>query len=387
MPSPPSPSHTRRALIIGGSLGGLFTAVLLEKQGWEVEVFERSRGELDSRGGGIVLRPEVQSVLHQAGIEPSIPLGVSTQESLVIGRQGEILERELLPQTLSAWSSLYSILRPCIADTRYHQGEMLVRLEQDASGVVAFFPSGRTERGDLLVAADGVASTVRRLVLPGHNPRYAGYVVYRGLVPEPALSPESQALFRDHFVYHYYAHSQFLQYPVPSETGHVEPGSRRHNWEWYVNTDLGGELLDVLTDQDGAHQGRSIPPGRMADDTTERLRERAAHELPPPFQELVNLTDAPFVQPILDLEVPQMAFGRVALLGDASFISRPHIAASTAKAAANALALVDCLQDSTVPVVDALQQWEPGQLQLGRRLAQRGQELGNRHQFPEGLAG
>jgi 2-polyprenyl-6-methoxyphenol hydroxylase-like FAD-dependent oxidoreductase len=50
-------SDSRRALIIGGSLGGLFAGNLLRRIGWDVEIFERSAKDLDSRGGGIVLQP------------------------------------------------------------------------------------------------------------------------------------------------------------------------------------------------------------------------------------------------------------------------------------------------------------------------------------------
>jgi 2-polyprenyl-6-methoxyphenol hydroxylase-like FAD-dependent oxidoreductase len=57
----------RRALIIGGSLGGLFTRNLLRQIGWNVDIFERSTHDLDSRGGGIVLQPEVVEVFHRAG--------------------------------------------------------------------------------------------------------------------------------------------------------------------------------------------------------------------------------------------------------------------------------------------------------------------------------
>ncbi len=53
-----SPS-TPRALVIGGSLGGLFAGNLLRRLGWDVDIFERSTQDLDSRGGGIVLQPDV----------------------------------------------------------------------------------------------------------------------------------------------------------------------------------------------------------------------------------------------------------------------------------------------------------------------------------------
>jgi 2-polyprenyl-6-methoxyphenol hydroxylase-like FAD-dependent oxidoreductase len=76
-----------------------------------------------------------------------------------------------------------------------------------------------------------------------------------------------------------------------------------------------------------------------------------------------------------------MVFGRVILLGDAAFVPRPHTAGSTAKAAANALALASTLASTphTSAALDgALARWERTQLQLGIRMTDLGVSLGNR---------
>ena len=111
------------------------------------------------------------------------------------------------------------------------------------------------------------------------------------------------------------------------------------------------------------------------------LHGQARHVLPPVFVRLVEATEEPFVQTIHDLAVPRMAFGRVCLTGDAAFVPRPHTAASTAKAAANALALADCLTATGGDVVETLRRWEPDQMELGERVRDYGQRLGNRSQF------
>ena len=99
---------------------------------------------------------------------------------------------------------------------------------------------------------------------------------------------------------------------------------------------------------------------------------------------LVAATHEPFLQSIEDLTVRQMAIGRVALIGDAAFIPRPHTAASTAKAAANALGLANALRRDS-DIVAALRGWEPDQIQYGLRLRRQGTALGNRSQksYPE----
>jgi 2-polyprenyl-6-methoxyphenol hydroxylase-like FAD-dependent oxidoreductase len=73
-------SDERRALIIGGSLGGLFAGNLLRQIGWDVDIFERSVDDLDSRGGGIVLQPEVIEVFRRAGLDiRTVDLGVRSK--------------------------------------------------------------------------------------------------------------------------------------------------------------------------------------------------------------------------------------------------------------------------------------------------------------------
>jgi 2,6-dihydroxypyridine 3-monooxygenase len=89
----------------------------------------------------------------------------------------------------------------------------------------------------------------------------------------------------------------------------------------------------------------------------------------------------PFVQVIFDLEAPQLVFGRVAIMGDAAFSARPHVAAGTAKAAADAWALRDVLRDHPDDLAAALGVWEQSQLALGRLVVERSRAMGQRSQF------
>ncbi len=88
-----------------------------------------------------------------------------------------------------------------------------------------------------------------------------------------------------------------------------------------------------------------------------------------------------FVQVVFDLDVPRMAFGRACLLGDAAFVVRPHAAAGTAKAAEDAWMLSAALAARPDDPVAALAAWEPGQLELGRKLQARTRAIGRRSQF------
>src|SRR2546430_15042361 len=84
--------------------------------------------------------------------------------------------------------------------------------------------------------------------------------------------------------------------------------------------------------------------------------------------------EEPILQPIYDLETPRMAFGRVAIIGDAAFVARPHVAAGVAKAADDAAALAAALEVEEDE--SALRRFEAERLPLGRRMIERARHLG-----------
>jgi 2-polyprenyl-6-methoxyphenol hydroxylase-like FAD-dependent oxidoreductase len=376
-------SKEKYAIVIGGSLGGLFTGIMLRSIGWQVDIYERSQHALDSRGGGIVLQPDVIEAFQRTGI-PVDSLGVVAQERYYLNRDGSIKLAMPMRQTLTSWNMLYGSMRRHFPAEHYRTGKRLTDIQQTNEEVTAIFADGTSVTAALLVGADGPGSTVRQLLLPTYHYHYAGYVGYRGLVDEADLDPATAALFTERFVLFQFPNSHILQYLVPGENESLVPGERRFNWVWYANYDETTELPQILTDKEGKQRDYSVPPGLLAPTVEQEMRSYADAVLAPPFQKLVTATKEPFVQAILDLGVPQMIFGRVALVGDAAFIPRPHTAASTSKAAANAIALADALLEQNHQVPEALNAWEPDQLRLGMHLWKTGQDLGERSQFVHG---
>ncbi|KVC72823.1 FAD binding domain-containing protein [Burkholderia ubonensis] len=367
------------AVVIGGSVGGLFTASALHAAGWRVKVFEQSPHDLDSRGGGIVLQPPIVRAFAFGGVPVPRDAGVDSVDRIYVDEHDRIVQRLHMPQTQTAWNVIYTALKRALPTGVVHAGESFEWLEQDGNRVIARFASGRVEQADLLVGADGGRSSVRAQLLPDARPAYAGYVAWRGLVDERELSEPVLRVLRERFTFQQGNAHLFLTYLVPGRDGSVEPGERRVNWVWYRR--LAPDRLPALfLAQDGTQRDGSLPPGAMRDDNRLELVDAGRRMLAPTLAALVDATRAPFAQAIQDLAVDRMVFGRAVLLGDAACLVRPHTAAGVAKAAENAVDLAEALQDvARGTAFDvALSRWEARQLAANASLSELGISLGTR---------
>ncbi len=378
-----------RVGVIGGSLGGLTAALLLRDLGHDVDVLERSPTPLEQRGAGIGLMPETARYLvERAGVGLS-DISVSANHIRHLDRSGAVIHDQLHAYQFSSWNTIYRQLLRCFGDDRYLLNHEVVELHQDDAQVDVHFnkrgaTGSQTTRHintyDLVVCADGVGSRFRRTFLPHSTPQYAGYVAWRGMVPEGELPPDVASTFGDALTYFVYANSHILVYPIPALDGSVAVGQRLINFVWYRNYLAGSDLADVLTDVDGTRREVSVPPGAVRAEHIAEMKAHGAGRLPAVIAHLVNATVEPFLQVVFDVEVENMAFGRICLLGDAAWVARPHAAAGTAKAADDAWALERALR-SHGSVDTALAQYEKQQLAVGRQLLNRTRRIGAQSQF------
>src|SRR5947209_10649020 len=159
MPGPRS-SKNRRAIVIGGSMSGLFSAAFLRQVGWDCDVYERSGVELVGRGAGITTHPELLQALEKSGAGTR-DLGIEVPKRIAINRDGRVTDERPLRQILTSWDRLQRLLRATIDEGHYHLGHNFKRVHQDERGVRVQFADGRVEHADILVGGDGIRSSVR----------------------------------------------------------------------------------------------------------------------------------------------------------------------------------------------------------------------------------
>lgn len=368
-----------RVGVIGGSLGGLTAALVLRDLGCEIDVWERSTAELESRGAGIVVLDETLRYLRERTSIRDDDVTIATSMLRYLDAEGSIVHERPQPYRYSGWHTIYRSLLGSLDEARYHLGVEATGVEAERDGVRVAFRDGSSASVDLLVCADGIGSSARRRLLPDVAPAYAGYAAWRGTVAEERMDGSTLSALAGALVYQVIPAGHILVYPIPNVDGATEPGRRLLNFVWYRNYP-GAALDDLMTDRAGVRRDTTLPPGTAHPVHVAEMRAFATSHLAPPLAAVVLGADEPFVQAVFDIDVPRMAFGRTCLIGDAAFALRPHIAAGTAKAASDGWALAEELKAAGGDVPVALETWEGRQLAVGRGALERSRRNGERSQ-------
>jgi 2-polyprenyl-6-methoxyphenol hydroxylase-like FAD-dependent oxidoreductase len=366
---------SKKAIVVGGSMAGLFAANLLYRGGWEVLVLERSKTPLLGRGAGIVTHQGLLYALSKAGAMIDDGLGVEIHQRLAIDRHGRRLAYREFSQVLTSWSRLLGTLKTALPDSLYRLGEEVVDIEpgDEITPARVVLADGRSLNADLVVAADGLKSMIRRQMGVPFHQTYAGYVAWRAVTNVSALTASSRELMENTFLFSQYPGEQILAYPITSPFSATQI---QVNLVWYRRT--GRAALDeLLTDQEGNLHAEGIPPHRIDPSQTAKMRKDAGQLFHGAWAEHLQQAESIILQPIFDSEVDSMAKGRLALVGDAAFVARPHVGQGVTKAAGDALCLVEALENCDSEAIPRrLWQFSDRRLKVGRMAVNHARRMG-----------
>lgn len=182
-----------RLLIVGAGIGGLVFARALERAGIEAIVFERAPAFAPVGAGILVQTGALLALRTLGGLDEAVAAsGHEVTRGLGLTPSGKVLQATpmgFLKEACGAGvvaihrARLHEVLAGALERTPVHFGKQCSGFEQDDTGVSVHFADGTSERGTLLVGADGLHSVVRRTLLGDSPLRYAGYTSWRGIAP------------------------------------------------------------------------------------------------------------------------------------------------------------------------------------------------------------
>ena len=362
-----------RVLVAGGGIGGLTAALRLHEAGIEAVVHE-SAPAMRELGVGINLLPHAVRALSGLGLQPALAAAaIETRELAYYTKYGRLIWRE--PRGLDAgyrWPQfsihrgrLLTILARAVearlGTSAIRTSHRLARFEQDDAGVTAHFVDPATgaavgsDRGDALIGADGIHSSVRDALYPGEGPpRFTGIIMWRGVTErEPFLDGRTMIIAGNW-------HIRTVVYPISREA--AARGRSLVNWVAEIRDEDRTEWR--WEDWDRA--------GRKADFVPAFRDWRFKWlDVPRLFSEAASV----FEFPMADRDpLAQWSFGRVTLLGDAAHPMYPSGSNGAAQAILDAGALARALQaEPTVP--GALRAYEAERLQPTAEVVLRNREF------------
>jgi 2-polyprenyl-6-methoxyphenol hydroxylase-like FAD-dependent oxidoreductase len=316
----------RTAIVVGGGIGGLSTARALERTGWEVAVHDQAPA-FRPVGAGIGIAPNAVKALRRLGLDGVLRDSGVRQAGMGIrlesGRQvaylpGPDIERRFGDPFIALHrAELHRILLESLGSAALHTDHRAVDVGSGTDGASVTFetPAGPvTAEADLVVVADGVHSQLRRRLAPGYpGPAYAGYTVWRGLVPA-GRAPDVGAVLAETW-------GRAARFGIAqiSHSGQVY---------WFAC--------------------ESMPEGATPHhDAADRFQHWH-----PPIPQLLAATPAESVLRhdvyYLKTPLPTYAYGRVVLLGDAAHAVTPDIGQGACLAVEDAVVLADALDRNGV---------------------------------------
>jgi 2-polyprenyl-6-methoxyphenol hydroxylase-like FAD-dependent oxidoreductase len=210
---------------------------------------------------------------------------------------------------------------------------------------------GDRHEADVVIGADGARSTVRSRVTPEHpDAIYAGYLLWRAMVPEGDLPDEILPARDEPSREHYSGPYRLVTYPVPGADGSATRGQRRLNLVWY--DPARGDLLAANGLLDGSTVDGSLGAGDVPEQLREELRVVSAQNWPTPWREAMDIAlrdSLVFATPVAQYWPERLVSGRLALAGDAAHAATPMVGGGFRQGLYDAAALAEAFTSQTDP--------------------------------------
>jgi len=300
--------HTKRALIVGGGIAGPAVSLFLRRGGIEPLIFE-AHPEPATIGGGFQIAPNGMRVMRALDLADEVAAaGAPSSEFVFRNQHGRSLGRiDVRRSGVGVTIRRAAFQRILIDETARRgiaiaYGKRLCGIENRADAVVARFDDGSAAEGDVLLAADGVHSRVRGLILPAHaEPRYTGMIGVGGFAESASAGPRDPAS----------AHQLTFTVGPRLQFGYATVSYPDLQWGWWSHlpqeTELTRQALQDVSDEDMR--------ARVID------AFRGWHE---PIEALVAASTKVMRTAIYDVpSLPTWHAGRVMLLGDAAHAMSP----------------------------------------------------------------
>ena len=365
----------KNIVIVGGSIAGCAMAILLRRLGANVIVLERSAGQFNDQGAGITLpTPFIDQCVALDLFDKNIPRLVVNSRSFSRKSKAAIQDAEkfwIQPVQGMAlnWMDIYRNLKGRLEKNNYQVQTTVQKIQKTPDGFQVETTTGKMIFADLVIAADGVDSTVRKHFIPDAVEAYAGYIAWRGVVEDTEFNADQ------HVPYCFFPAGHILLYRIPA-SDYAITGKTLLNWIIYENNQE-KPLSELLKDKKGNIHTRSLSAENLSDDKIKYLHALAQSQLPKFISDVVCKTPNPFIQAIFDFQLPSYENNDLIFVGDAAATLRPHSGSGVLKALMNAMTFYKLISDNpSISASTLISEWKLMQQKTNFEEIQKAKNMG-----------
>lgn len=361
----------KKVAIVGASIAGSICAIILARLGFDITVFEKSKGNeaIVDRGAGIWLPAELIKILMDQDILAKDFPSLSIHERPIYiydakHSQERLLTSHPIMSNAVNWMNLYEALKKQRPEKKVIYEALITGVKEQGT-VQLVVNEQQAFEFDFCIFADGIHSFGRRYLFPESQPTFTNSIIWRGTLDR--VDEETSKYLLGKAPFYVCERGHLLIYLIPSKNSTTD---YRINWLFYESTES-----HALFKGDQVKASQNIIKGTMSAKYRQYLHQAAEEYFPAFAREIILTTDEPFTQAMHEMLIPSYIANAMCLMGDAGILLRPHTAVGATKAIFAALALGEQLKMHT-DFQSALQAWNKDQYEFGKKQFQLGQQLG-----------